>query len=220
MRPILIAPSLLAADFTRMGEEIRRVEDGGADWLHVDVMDGHFVPNLSMGLPVVSSFKKVARKPLDVHIMIDNPDEFALRYVEAGADSLTFHLEAAEDPRALIQEIKRGGARVGMAVSPPTDVEGLRPFVDDLDLVLVMTVHPGFGGQKFMPGMMSKVETLRSWGYQGDIQVDGGIALDTIGVAAEAGATVFVAGTAVFRGSGVSKTIREMRDAAMRRAEA
>ena len=181
--PVRIAPSLLSADFVRLADEVARVEDAGADWVHVDVMDGHFVPNLTIGLPVVSALHRVARRPLDVHIMITDPLPYAERYVEAGASTLTCHLET--QPEALAS-IRAAGARAGLAVNPETDIAPVRELLDQVDMVLVMSVHPGFGGQRFMPEVLPKIEALRSWGYAGDVQVDGGIGPETIGDAAAA----------------------------------
>jgi ribulose-phosphate 3-epimerase len=209
--PVKIAPSLLAADFVHLARDVALVEDAGADWLHVDVMDGHFVPNLSIGLPVVKALKAVARRPLDVHIMISEPLRYAKQYVEAGAHVLSCHLETEPDA---LEAIRAAGARAGLAVNPDTDIAPLRDMLERVDLVLVMSVHPGFGGQSFIPEVLSKVETLRSWGYDGDIEVDGGISPDTIGEAAAAGANVFVAGSAVFRSEDWADTIRRMRETA------
>ncbi len=210
---VKIAPSLLAADFVRLAEDVAKVEDAGADWLHVDVMDGHFVPNLSIGLPVVSALRKVARRPLDVHIMISDPVAYAERYVKAGATTLTCHLET--QPEAL-ELIRRAGARAGLAVNPETDIAPVRDLLPLCDMVLVMSVHPGFGGQKFMPEVLPKIERLRAWGYAGDIEVDGGITPDTIGAAAAAGANVFVAGSAIFGSPDWAATISAMRRTATR----
>jgi ribulose-phosphate 3-epimerase len=216
MPAIRIAPSLLSADFGRLAEEIRRVEDGGADLLHVDVMDGHFVPNLTIGLPVVEAMKKVARRPLDVHIMISNPLDYAKRYVEAGAASLTFHVEATNEPGAVIEAIVAAGGRPAMAINPATPVERVLPYLDRLAMVLVMSVVPGFGGQKFMPEVLTKLERIRASGFRGDLEIDGGIGPSTIVAAATAGANVFVAGSAVFGVTDVRARIGELRDAAGR----
>jgi ribulose-phosphate 3-epimerase len=218
MSPIRIAPSLLSADFGRLAEEVRRVEDAGADLLHVDVMDGHFVPNLTIGLPVVEALKRVARKPLDVHIMISNPLEYARRYVEAGAAGLTFHVEAPERPGEVIDAILAAGGKPSMSVNPETPVERVFPFLDRLAMVLVMSVHPGFGGQKFMPEVLSKFGRLRAAGFRGDLEIDGGIGPSTIAAAAAAGANVFVAGSAVFGAADVKARIGELRSGAERAA--
>jgi len=201
MNSIRIAPSLLACDFARLAEEIADVERAGADWLHVDVMDGHFVPNLTIGPPVVAAIKKVANVPLDVHLMITDPWQYAEPFLDAGADVLTFHLEVADrgDVGALLKTVKGRGARVGIAINPDADVGALAPYLPGVDMVLVMSVFPGFGGQKFMPEVLANVRHLRDeLGFEGDIEMDGGIDPDTIGACAGAGTDVFVAGTAVF----------------------
>ncbi|MDP6964059.1 MAG: ribulose-phosphate 3-epimerase, partial [Planctomycetota bacterium] len=173
--PIRISPSLLAADFANLQAELKRAEDAGADWHHVDVMDGHFVPNLSIGPPVVESIKKAARIPLDVHLMIENPGEWAQIYADAGADILSFHYEAAsENFESTLKQFKSTGCKVGVALNPPAAASAIKPYLAELDLVLIMSVHAGFGGQSFMPEVLSKVKQIREWGYQGDIQIDGG----------------------------------------------
>src|SRR5687767_14186500 len=166
MHPIRIAPSLLSADFARLADEVRSVEDAGADWLHLDVMDGHFVPNLTFGPFVVAALKKVATVPLDVHLMITDPWRYADAFLDAGADLLTFHVEVAKngDVPALLGRVRARGARVGMSLQPDTPAEALAPYVRELDLVLVMSVFAGFGGQKFMPSVLPKVAALRRLG--------------------------------------------------------
>ena len=211
---VKIAPSLLSADFVRLAQDVAKVEDAGADWLHVDVMDGHFVPNLTIGLPVVEALKRTARRPLDVHIMISDPVLYAERYVKAGAAVLTCHVETKPEALGLI---RRAGARAGLAVNPETDIARARELLPQCDMVLVMSVHPGFGGQRFMPEVLPKIERLRAWGFDGDIEIDGGIAPDTIGDAAAAGANVFVAGSAVFRSPDWAATISALRQTAERR---
>jgi len=166
----LIAPSILSADFARLGEEVDAVLEAGADWVHFDVMDNHYVPNLTIGIPVVQAIKGAATVPLDVHIMISNPVRYAADYVKAGADVLTCHLET--EPEAL-DAIRAAGGKAGLAVNPETDIAPVRDWLDRLDMVLVMSVHPGFGGQKFMPEVLAKIETLRNWGFGGDIEIDG-----------------------------------------------
>ena len=213
---VKIAPSLLSADFVRLARDIAAVEDAGADWLHVDVMDGHFVPNLTIGLPVVKAIKGAARVPLDVHIMIRNPVEYAERYVKAGADWLTCHIET--EPEAL-DAIRAAGGKAGLAVNPETDIAPVRDWLDRLDMVLVMSVHPGFGGQKFMPEVLAKIETLRGWGFGGDVEIDGGIDTATIGDAAAAGANVFVSGSGVFKSDDWKGTIARMRETAESRLQ-
>ena len=213
--PIRIAPSLLACDFTRLGVEMARVEAAGGDWHHVDVMDGHFVPNLSIGLPVVEAMKKVAKLPLDVHLMIEQPGQWAERYAEAGAAILTFHYEAAASNfEATLEQYRATGCCVGVSINGGTDPETLRPYLDQIDMVLVMSIYAGFGGQKFMPECLERIKKLRSWGFKGDIQVDGGITDATIGACAAAGANVFVAGTYLFRAPLMSEAITQLRAAA------
>lgn len=214
--PLRIAPSLLAADFTKLGDEVRSVEAGGADWLHLDVMDGHFVPNLTFGPFVCAAIDKVATKPLDVHLMITDPWKYADAFLDAGADCLTFHVEVADrgDARALLRHIRARGAKAGLSLQPDTPAEALRPFVADLDLVLVMSVFAGFGGQKFLPDVLPKVAALRAMGFQGEVSMDGGIGPSTIAAAAVAGVNVFVAGTAVFGAPDRGARIGELRQLA------
>lgn len=199
----LICPSILASDFSKLGEEIRALEAAGADWIHVDVMDGHFVPNLTIGTPVVESLAKVSPLPLDCHLMIDDPDRWAPGYVEAGAGRVTFHVEAAADPVGTARAIRALGAKAGITVKPGTPWE-YGSLLPEVDMVLVMTVEPGFGGQSFMADMMPKVAQVREdiarSGREVRVQVDGGVAADTIAECVRAGADTFVAGSAVFRG--------------------
>jgi ribulose-phosphate 3-epimerase len=211
---VKISPSLLSADFVRLAQDVAKVEDAGADWLHVDVMDGHFVPNLTIGIPVVEALKKVARRPLDVHIMISDPVAYAERYVKAGAHVLTCHLETKPEALALI---RKAGGRAGLAVNPETDIDPVRELLPQCDMVLVMSVRPGFGGQRFMPEVLPKIERLRAWGFDGDVQIDGGIAPDTVGDAAAAGANDFVAGSADFRSPDWAATNATLRQRAERR---
>lgn len=211
---IRIAPSLLSCDFARIGDEIRRVEEAGADWLHVDVMDGHFVPNLTIGPPVVKSIKKAAKAPLDVHLMITDPLQYAEPFVKAGATSCTFHVEAVSDPHVVIEKFRSLGVKVGITLNPATPVEKIQPFINQVDLILVMSVNPGFGGQSFMPESLPKLKKIRSWGYQGDLEIDGGINAETISLAAAAGANVFVAGNAIFSTPDFKATIANLRELA------
>jgi ribulose-phosphate 3-epimerase len=213
MHPVRIAPSLLSADFALLADEVARVEAAGADWLHVDVMDGHFVPNLTIGPPVVAAIKKVAKRPLDVHLMITDPWTYAPRFLDAGADVLTVHCEVLErgDGRELLAAIRARGARTGLALQPDCEPARARPYLELLDLVLVMSVFAGFGGQKFLASVLPKPAALRAMGFTGEIEMDGGIALDTIAASAQAGTNVFVAGTAVFGATDVKARIAELR---------
>ena len=201
-RPILVAPSILSCDFARIADEVARAEDAGADWLHVDVMDGHFVPNLTIGPPVVERIKNVARVPLDVHLMITDPVRYAPDFARAGARVLTFHVELFPDAasaRAVAASFRAAGVgEVGVALNPDTPVDRVLPILDAVDLVLVMSVFPGFGGQKFMPAVLSKTRRLREAGYAGHVEMDGGLNGETIPACAAAGADVLVSGSALF----------------------
>ena len=217
MHPIRIAPSLLAADFARLGEAVATAEAAGADWHHVDVMDGHFVPNLTIGPPVVKALKRVATRPLDVHLMITDPWQYADAFIDAGADVVTFHVEVQDqgDPMELIRHIRGRGVKAAMAINPDGDVADLAPFLPELDMVLVMSVFPGFGGQSFIADVLPGVTRLREeFGFEGEIEMDGGIDPDTIGRCAAAGANVFVAGTAIFGAEDIGARVAQMRDLA------
>ncbi|HVC64755.1 MAG TPA: ribulose-phosphate 3-epimerase [Candidatus Dormibacteraeota bacterium] len=195
-----IAPSILSADFAALGEAIARVEAAGADLLHVDVMDGHFVPNLSIGPPVIESIRKRTRLPLDVHLMIEEPERWVETYVKAGADYVTVHAEASSHLERTLTLIREAGARSGVALNPSTPPEVLQYVLDDLDLVLVMSVNPGFGGQSFIPTAYEKIRRLRAMLADRPVlvSVDGGVKADNAGLLAQAGATVLVAGSAIF----------------------
>jgi ribulose-phosphate 3-epimerase len=202
MPTLRIAPSILASDFSRLGEEIRAVEAAGADWIHIDVMDGHFVPNLTIGPGIVEAARRCTDLPLDVHLMIENPDRYVGDFASAGADTIGVHVEACPHLHRSIQTIKEAGVRACAVINPATPASAVEPILADVDQVLVMTVNPGFGGQKFIHSALSAVKQIRSWIQERDldidVEVDGGITADTIGEAAQAGANAFVAGTAVF----------------------
>ena len=212
---IYISPSLLAADFNNLGAEVKRIEEAGADYLHLDVMDGVFVPNISFGLPVIESLRKTCGLVFDVHLMITEPERYAERFANAGADIITFHYEACTDPAALIKKIKELGKKASVSISPKTPAEAVLPFLSELDMVLVMTVEPGFGGQSLIPETLEKVKVIRKTidenGYNCNIQVDGGISEKNISLVTDAGANVIVAGTAVFRSADPAKTISELK---------
>ena len=197
-----LAPSILSADFKNLGADIKAVEEGGAHYLHIDVMDGVFVPSISFGMPVIKSIRSATGMVFDVHLMIVDPIRYIEEFAKSGADLITFHLEAAEDPQAVIDEIRRHGCKVGISIKPRTPFEDVASYMDKVDMLLVMTVEPGFGGQKMMPETLDKVRAARDYvtekGLPTDIQVDGGVKYDNLHLFLEAGANIFVAGSAVF----------------------
>ena len=216
MHPVRIAPSLLASDFSNLRAEIESIERAGCDLLHLDVMDGHFVPNLTFGPLVVEAIKRCASKPLDTHLMIADPWKYADAFLDAGSDWLTFHVEVAGrgDALELLRHIRARGCKAGLSLQPDTPVGRLQPFLAEVDLVLVMSVVAGFGGQKFRAGVLPKVQALRDMGFAGEISMDGGIGPETIAESAAAGTNVFVAGTAVFGAEDRAARIDHLRQVA------
>ena len=210
MNKILIAPSILSADFSKLAQEIKSVGDAGADWIHVDVMDGHFVPNLTIGPVVVKSIRPVTKLPLDVHLMIENPERYVESFAKAGADIITFHIEAEDDPREVIKLIKYFKKKAGVSIRPKTPLSAIEPFLTSVDMVLIMTVEPGFAGQEFILDCLPKIKELRKI-FKKDIQVDGGINASTAADVREAGANVIVAGTAVFGTKNYAEAIKNLR---------
>jgi ribulose-phosphate 3-epimerase len=214
--PVLIAPSILSADLGRLAEEIQSVEAGGADWIHVDVMDGRFVPNITLGPVVVKAARKVTKLPLDVHLMIVEPERYVQAFAEAGADVISVHVEACTHLQRTLAEIRRLGKRAGVVLNPHTHQQAVEYVLDDVDLILVMSVNPGFGGQSFLPAVLPKVEALRAAierrGLSVDLEVDGGVAPDTAAAVARAGANVLVAGSAVFGQADRAAAIRAIRE--------
>jgi ribulose-phosphate 3-epimerase len=214
----LIAPSILSADFGRLAEEVRAISDAGADLVHVDVMDGHFVPNLTIGPPVVRAIKKATTVPLDVHLMIEHPERWVGEYAAAGADVISVHAEAAVHLHRTVEAIRAAGKRAAVALNPATPLEHVRHVLDLVDMVLLMTVNPGFGGQSFIPQVVEKIAALRALaderGLSLDIEVDGGIKVDNVDTVAAAGANVIVSGSGIFQAGDYAATIARMRERA------
>lgn len=213
MERVIVAPSILAADFARLADEIRAVETAGADWIHCDIMDGHFVDNISFGPEIVGIVRRLTRLPLDVHLMIEHADHYVPRFIKAGANSITVHVEreAKHDVTQTLQQIRDGGCRAGLTLNPETPFDTVEPFLAMIDILLVMTVHPGFGGQSFRSDQMHKVQRARSLNSKMDVEVDGGINPQTARLSIENGANVLVAGTSIFRAPDYAKAIRELR---------
>jgi len=217
MPKVIVAPSILAADFSNLAGEVRKVEDAGADWIHCDIMDGHFVDNISFGPTIVGFVRKQTKLPLDVHLMIEHADHYVPRFVDAGANSITVQVEpeAKHDVGKTLRQIRDAGCRVGLTLNPATPFELLEPFLDKIDVLLVMTVHPGFGGQSFRAEQMEKVKRAAEWNKTRDrkidIEVDGGINAETARVSIQNGANVLVAGTSIFRAPDYAKAIRALR---------
>jgi ribulose-phosphate 3-epimerase len=201
---VLVSPSLLSADFSELADEIKKVTQAGADWLHVDVMDGNFVPNLTLGMPIIKSLKPHAKIPLDVHLMIEKPERYIEQFIDAGAAYLTLHIESTDVMKESLQKIRARGCKAGITLRPKTSIELIKPFLGEVDLVLVMTVEPGFSGQSFMSDQVEKIRQLKQWRIEGLgnylIEVDGGVAPLTAPICINAGADVLVAGNAVFKG--------------------
>lgn len=212
---VKIAPSILSANFAKLGEEIKDVEEGGADWIHIDVMDGHFVPNITMGPLVVGAVRPVTKLPLDVHLMIENPDQYLEAFAKAGADTISVHVEACRHLHRTIQEIRSLGVNPGVVLNPATPIEWIAPILGDVGLVLLMTVNPGFGGQAFIESVVPKIEKLyrlkEEQGLAFDIEVDGGIDPETAQKCKQAGATVLVAGSNIFKSKNRKQAIRVLK---------
>lgn len=212
MQKILIAPSILSADFSKLGQEIKDVEKAGADWIHIDVMDGHFVDNITMGPVVVKSIRPVTKLPLDTHLMIKNPEKYIERFAKCGSDIITFHIEIEDDPKEIIRLIRYYRKKVGVSIRPKTGLATLTAILPMVDMVLVMTVEPGFGGQEFMPDCVKKIEELRKI-FRKDIEVDGGVNEMTVAEVIKAGANIIVAGTSVFGTKDYTEAIKKLRGA-------
>ena len=209
---VIISPSILSADFANLEKDIKAVEKAGADWIHVDVMDGHFVPNITIGVPVVKSIKHVANVPLDVHLMIENPEKYVEPFALAGADIITFHYEAVSDVKGIINLIKSFGKKAGMSIKPKTNADAVFPYLKDLDLILVMTVEPGFGGQKFIKDCAEKIPLIKSKAQENlIIQVDGGINAETARICTSYGANSLVAGNYIYKSNDIEQAVKSLR---------
>lgn len=213
----ILAPSLLAADFTRLGEQIRETQEAGAQYLHIDVMDGVFVPSISFGMPLIESIRPVSSQFFDVHLMIVHPEKYIEEFVRCGADGITFHLEAAQDPQSVIDKIHQCGAKVGISIKPGTALEEVFPYLEQIEMVLIMSVEPGFGGQAFIPGSYERIRQMREYIDKHDlnvkIEVDGGVGKKNVREVMKAGADVFVAGSGVFRKNSISDNISKFQEA-------